>query len=222
MINLVDLNDVAQYMTAPPQGADPHSVDLQPTLNSMMRCPLPPVNVTPDTTRQFYRGGMLPQIRVMSPPNAATSGAGSGGTSTSGAISSSSSTTVSLTVKQIAITTGILNPNENFSGVVALGKVFELIQMSSSTACRVRLYGTQNALNLDLSRPIDVAPAFGTEQGLILDSVLDSSPFTFALEGISGSSGDAPQSDLIYIAVTNVGSATTPISVTFSYLPFVT
>lgn len=194
-------------------------VDLQPSFNSMMRCPLPPLQVSPDSLRQFYRGGQLPQTRILTPNNIAISGEGESGagnvTATSG------SETVGLLVQQAAITTPIINPNNSFDSTLGLGRVFQLIQVSTSAPARVRLYGTLNALQLDSYRELDVAPAFGTEQGLILDVALDEVPYTFPLEGISGSNYDTVQAPVAYISVTNIGQATTPITVTFSYVPLV-
>jgi hypothetical protein len=38
-----------------------------PGPNPFLRCPLPPVVVTPDSLRQFYRDGMIPQSRIITP-----------------------------------------------------------------------------------------------------------------------------------------------------------
>jgi hypothetical protein len=44
------------------------SVDLEPGRNVYLRCPIPPIwSSTPDTLRQFYRSGAVPQIRLFNP-----------------------------------------------------------------------------------------------------------------------------------------------------------
>jgi len=225
---LVNIQDALKNVQLEPaQRADPHTSDLQPGLNAMMRCPLPPVNITPDSTRQFYRGGMLPQIRVMSPPpNNATGGGISSssedtGSSGSSGSSGGGSTTVSLKLQQLALTTTPLNPNSIFIGSLQLGKVFDIMQISTSASARVRLYGNLRSQTLDAARQIDVPPAFGTEQGLIVDVALDTSPLTFSLEGISGSNYDNPPNNLVYTTVTNIGNTSSPITVTVSYVQLV-
>lgn len=201
--------------------AAPHAEDLQPGLNAMMRCPLPPVSVSPDSLRQYYRGGQLPQTRVMSPPPNIINGALTGGGSGNITANSSSSTVVGLKVQQASITTPSLNSGSKFSGIINLGKVFQLVEISSNGVCEVRLYGTLNALQLDSYRSLDIAPSFGTEQGLIVDVALDQPPFTFPLEGICGSNYDNPSNPLGYISIINIGLATQVFTVTFSYVSLV-
>lgn len=220
LINLDSYIDSGTFSAEPPQRAELEA-DLQPGLNPMMKCPLPPVTVSPDSLRQYYRGGILPQIRVLSPSNPSINGALGG--SSGNVISSSSSTeTIELTVQQTSIVTNILNPGDIFTGIVNLGKVFQLLQISSNVSARIELYNTLNNLQLDTIRALDVAPAFGTTEGIIVDLALDQAPFSFSLEDISGNNGDNPQVSLAYVAITNIGQATTPIVVTLSYVTLVT
>jgi hypothetical protein len=198
-----------------------NAVDLQPSLNSMMKCPLPPVSVSPDSLRQYYRGGQLPQTRVLSPSQPVVNGTPGTSSSNNGSSNSSTTITTTLSVKQTAITTSNLPPNSVFTGILALGKAFQLVQVSSSASARIELYGTNNALQLDSYRGLDVPPPFGSVQGLILDVALDTAPLTFPLEGVMGSNYDNPQKDFAYIAVTNIGAALTPIIVTISYIALV-
>lgn len=73
-------------------------IDLQPGLSSFMRCPLPPIaGVSPDSLRQFYRNGQLPQRRLFSGSGTTGgSGSGGGGGTVISATSSSSSSTVAI------------------------------------------------------------------------------------------------------------------------------
>jgi len=48
------------------QQSSTFSDSLQPGLSPFMRCPLPPVGgVSPDALRQWYRGGVMPQKRLL-------------------------------------------------------------------------------------------------------------------------------------------------------------
>jgi hypothetical protein len=38
-----------------------------PTVNPLLRSPLPPIFVSPDSLRQFFAGGSVPQIRMIPP-----------------------------------------------------------------------------------------------------------------------------------------------------------
>lgn len=37
----------------------------QPGFNPMMRCPMPQITSSPDSLRQFYIGGVVPQTRII-------------------------------------------------------------------------------------------------------------------------------------------------------------
>lgn len=39
--------------------------DNQPTINPMIRCPLPSTTPSPDALRQFYMGNRVPQFRLI-------------------------------------------------------------------------------------------------------------------------------------------------------------
>lgn len=63
---LMDLNNPPEgtHITAPdPKPAEPPSQLLQN--DTFMRCPLPPIwTSNPDSIRQFYVGGRVPQTRI--------------------------------------------------------------------------------------------------------------------------------------------------------------
>lgn len=202
------------------------SGDQQPFYNAMIRCPLPPVSVTPDSLRQFFTGGKVPQVRLLSPPNT-NQGSGINGTTTinqttivqSTSSGSGGGSTVNLAPKTATLTTNVLAPGAKFTGVASVSKSFQLLSLSSTTACRVELYGTASAQSLDISRGVDVAPAAGTIQNLLSDIVLDSNPFSWTFQNRIGCNGDVPQKTAIYVTITNMSSTATAITVSYAYLP---
>lgn len=193
-----------------------------------LRCPLPVVLTgATDSSRQYYRNGVVPQFRWVSPQSvpinssgvtsATTIGGGGGGGSSSGG-SGGGSTTPS-TLQQVSITTPSLSANKQFVSSFLVSPSFQLINLSATKGCRVRLYGTQTAQNGDLGRGLDVPPAAGTTQNLITDFVFDTSPFQWTYQSRTGANGDKPSSSKIYITVTNIETTSSVIVVTLGYVP---
>jgi hypothetical protein len=203
-------------------GPSPGEQDLQPRFNPMIRCPLPPMQVSPDNLRQFYLGGAVPQMRILAPLIAPQ---GSGGTViektsvTSPVTSSSSSSSTSLSAVQRAITTPVLNPGDIFAGSLLLAKSFQLLQVSANSPCRIQLYGTALAQNIDSSRGLDAPPSAGVFQNIISDVALDTSPYQWPYQNRMGANGDSPQTSLIYISITNLDVASDAITVTINFVP---
>jgi hypothetical protein len=199
------------------------SVNLEPTLNPMMKCPLPPISVSPDSLRQYYRGGMFPQKRLFGPSNNLLTGGGTGGTTTQGNTENISvpPAVINLQIKQTAIVTPSLGVGQVLNAVTLLGKAFQIIGMAASSPTRIQLYGSAQARSLDAFRPIDVPPDAGTAQGIICDLVLDTSPLTWQFQNLTGDNGDAPQTNVIYASITNLGPGNQAITATILYLPFV-
>lgn len=196
------------------------SFGLEPGYNSYIRTTLPPINATPDTLRNYYRGGQVPQRRIF-PPAALTSGTGGGGSNTTvvqQTIRPSPNVPTNIS-KSASITTNVLNPNDIFQGSLLMSKAFTLLTVTADSAVRIELYGNLNSQNLDISRGLDVPPDAGTTQNIIMDLVLDSSPFMWQTQGVIGVNADSPQSVLIYITITNVGEASLPVTVTFTFVP---
>src|ERR1022692_3562547 len=143
----------------------PPTLDLQPAKNMFLRCPVPPTNAGPDTLRQFYSGGDIPQRRTFTPPQQQSGGGGgttnvsvAGGTSVSTAITQNVTNQItnqilaSTTARNAAIKTPSLNPNQNYQISVQMAKTITLIRVTVSAAARVRLYSTKAAQTTDLSR----------------------------------------------------------------------
>lgn len=202
--------------------------DLQPTYNTMMRCPLPPIfAATPDSLRQFYVGGKVPQTRLLSVPTGnSTSGGGAGGNSVSdvGFVTNNSSTVInnggtSPLGQQAVLVSATLNPGDRFTGVVNIAKCFQLLGLNASSPARVQIYGTVAARSSDLYRGIDQPLPAGTVQNVVCDIVLDTSPCQWSFQNRCGVNGDSPQNPLAYMTITNIGSATTPITVNIQYVP---
>lgn len=208
----------------PSKGASSHP--LEPTLNPFGRFPLPPMQVSPDSLRQFYQGGQVPQMRFLVPPNNVP-GSNSGTTinntivNSGGSTGGSSSTTInnglSLTA-QFASITPILNPGDTFTGVVSIAKSFELISVTATAAARVELYGTNLAQVIDSGRALDVAPDAGTAQDIITDVALDTFPYSYSWQNRIAHNGDTPQTAFIYISITNIDTVSVGISVTVQYV----
>ena len=197
------------------------SADLQPGRSSTMRCPLPILGqATADALRSFYLKGNVPQVRFLTPEGVNTTG---GTTTTSSTSTTSSSGTSGSGTAIVALTSSITTPalsqNQQFTGVMAFSRSFQLLSVALTSIARVRIYGTASAQSGDLGRGLDVPPAAGTAQNIICDVVLDTLPLVWSFQDRVGANADNPQTTNIYVTVTNINSTTTPITVTFQYVP---
>ena len=113
-------------------------------------------------------------------------------------------------------TTASLTNGSTDQGIVALGKGFFLISISTSTACRVTLYATAAARIADIAsgRAFSTIPTPGS--GIIADflttvpgQTIINTPATL------GFNADNPASTNIYLAVNNTSGATATIAITF-------
>lgn len=225
---------------APPARTAPPSLDLEPGRNDVIRCPLPPLwQASPDSLRQFYVKGAVPQMRIMTPLPATSAAAGAsgqsgavlgtyigalrgGGSGSTGSNGSSGGTGKSggaSTAAQAAITTPVLPPGNKFVGNIAIAKGFQLLRLVAGGACRVQLYGTGTAQSQDLGRALDVPPPAGTAQGIICDVVLDTSPYVWTFQNRMGNNADTPQKATAYLTVTNIGATSSPVAITMQYVP---
>lgn len=195
--------------------------DLQPGLNPMTRCPLPPISASPDSLRTFYSGGVIPQHRVIPPSLPAQVGGGGSVIENVTTESSGSGSTVVVPIKaiQASITTPTLNPNGVFTGVLTISRSFQLLQITASSPARIELYGTATAQNTDLGRALDVPPGAGTFQNIISDVALDTPTYQWPYQNRIGANGDSPQQPLLYITVTNLDVTSDAITVTLLYVP---
>lgn len=196
---------------------------LEPTRDATLRFSapyLPGTFPSSDTLRGYHIGAIIPQWRIPVPAQASAQGASTSTASTT-VISSSSSTTTNNPAKSqtASVMTTVLNPGDHFTGVLTMAKAFVVLQATVSSAARVRLYATNLSQTLDLSRPITQGPGYGTEQGIIGDMVLDTTPVVWQAVNMVGANGDNPQSTTVYVTVDNLAAATEAISVSIVYVP---
>jgi len=213
-------------VTASPQASVPPISDLQPTLNTMLRCALPPVfQAAPDSLRQFYQGGKIPQFRLLSAVTTTISGGSTGGSAqvVNSVVAASGGTVPSaptLVEKQAVITTTVLGPGAQFVGTLPnIGHSFQLLTVASNVAARVQIYGTKFAQTADLSRGLDQAPPAGTTQSIVTDIALDTAPMKWNFQDRIGANGDVPQTTNAYCTITNLSASATTITVTLQYVP---
>jgi hypothetical protein len=190
--------------------------------NPFLRCPLPPISVTPDSLRQFYQGGLVPQDRIMTPSTLTQFSGVSGGTtniiSSSTSVTNTTTTTVG-TVVSASVTTPVLAVAQTYAMTIPTSTVFVPLTVTVSGAARVELYGTRAAQTGDLFRPNTTTPGPGTEQAILLDVTVDSSPFTWVVTPtLPASNSDTPRQPLSYISVTNIAGLTQAITVSVQYL----
>lgn len=221
-------SNLAGYVpvTASPQASLPPVQGLEPTLNTMIRCPLPPIfQSNPDSLRQYYQGGKVPQNRLLSAVTATISSGGGSGNAEVANVSVSQSTNVVpppavIVAKQAVITTTVLGPGAQFVGTLPnIGRTYQLISVASSVAARVQVYGTALSQTADLSRALDQPPAAGSTQNIITDVALDSLPFSWTFQDRVGNNGDVPQNPTSYMTITNLSAAAVAITVTLNYVP---
>jgi hypothetical protein len=209
----------------PPISPASTNPSLEPGFPRNMRCPVPPTSFTPDSSKQFYRGGLIPQFRAFAPSplsNALTSQTGSTTTSSS---TSSTTTNIStgLTIKSASVTTPVLNPGAYYFATVSLSKAWVLQSVSMSGAARARIYATQAAQTSDALRPDSMALNFETTSGIFCDVTLDFPPFTWIMTPTpNGANGDFPQTANAYVTVNNVAQTSSAITVAFQYVALTT
>jgi hypothetical protein len=87
----------------------------------------------------------------------------------------------------------------------------------------VRLYGSATARQLDAGRQIDAPAPAEVTQGMIIDTVLDTSPFLWLCQNIMGSNQDTNQVQQIYLNALNINPETqSGVQITLCYVPLET
>lgn len=205
-----------------PAPAPAVNTSLEPTFNSFLRCPLPPVAFTPDSSRSFYKGGSIPQSRLLTPTTLSASPTGAGAAAT--VVASTSTTTNTKVVTPVAtnasLTTPVLDSGEAFFGVLTMSKTFDLLQITTSAMARVRFYATASEQAQDVGRDADTALPAGTSQDIIADVTLDTDPMLWMFTPIpTGTNGDNPRSNAVYCTVENVDVSSVAITASVLYLP---
>ncbi len=197
---------------------------LEPVINSMLRCPLPPMQVSPDNLRQFYLNGQVPQIRLLTPSTNTVRASSGGSVITNNRVTqivSGGSSSSSLAVKSVSVTTPSLNSGDNFQTAAMVAKAYQLLSVSASGPCEVRLYGSVSEQVTDSARGLDVPVAAGVGQNIVSDVALDSVPYVWYYQNRVGANADTPQSNLLYITVINLDEVSDVISVVLQYVGMV-
>lgn len=212
---------VSDFPRAP---ASPTNLD--PGYSTFIRCPLPPIwSATPDSLRQFYRNTNVPQNRLFNPTPAPIVTGGVSSVTSIGVISTtgggSSSGGSSTIVTQASVKTPSVGPGNRFTGTINMSRVFQLIAVTSSSPCRIELYGTALAQSGDMGRQLDTPPPAGSTQNIITDVVLDTAPLAWTFQDRGGANADIPQTNTVYISVTNLDVTSDIITVTITYAALV-
>jgi hypothetical protein len=197
-----------------------------PPRNVVQICSLPYLpGIFPSTNNiiDFYAGGKIPQFRAPIAPIAPSQGSATTTTfaTTTTATSSSSTTTTNNPAKatSASLTTPVLAPGTAFQGTILLAKTSLLYSLAVNVPCRVELYSTMSAQTNDFSRPLGTPVGLGTNQGIISDVEMDTAPAIWYYQDTNGSNEDTPQSNVIYVTVTNLGLASTATTITITYIP---
>jgi hypothetical protein len=217
----IDLSNYTSVPAPPPAESMP-TQGLLPTRNPMMRFAspyLPGIFPSSDNLIGYHIGGKAPQYRIPVPAQAPAQGAGSTSTSSVVVTSSSSTTNNPATSQTVSISTATISPGATYTGIITMAKAFVLLTLSLSAAARIELYGTLNAQTADLHRPPTIGPGFGVEQGIITDIVLDTAPYVWQAVNVIGANADTPQTQNIYISVTNLSAASQAYVVSIQYVP---
>jgi hypothetical protein len=193
--------------------------------NPNIRCPLPPVGADPDSLRQF-EGKDSPKFRVLPllPQTGGTTTVNeSGGATSGGSSGGSSSGSINIVAKTASATFVSIAGNSSAQTTVVLSQSFQILSITANQGCCIRLYGSIAARTTDTGRGVDSPAPAETTQGLIIDVVLDTSPFVWQPQNIIGANGDSVQSKNVYITVINPGAAAiNGLLVTISYVPLET
>jgi hypothetical protein len=207
----------------PPPFVNPDSI-YSVRSNVNLRSPAPPINVSPDNLRQYYRGGQVPQARILSPPTLANQAATTSTVKTTTVSTGSTSTTtsgVSPAGQTVGITTPALNVGQIYTTVVQIAKSFIIQKIGVNAPSRVELYETAAQQAADMPRSMAIPVPIGTKHGIICDMQLaQPSELSWICSPVfDGSNADSPQSTSVYITVTNIGAFATAIAITFSFVP---
>ena len=218
----VDVSGYTRMAQSPiPPAQHPENLLVQRSADQVCSLPyLPGTFPSTDSITGFGLAGKIPQWRA---PLPAISNSGSGTTTnTSTVVSSSSSTTTNNppVAQTASIAVPSLNPGQTFVGTVLMAKSFLLQTVSASAPVRVELYATAAARSSDSARLSTVPPGYGNEQGLIADLSFPTAPIVWlGCPAIIGFNADAPQTNVIYVTITNLGVGSETPSISMTYVP---
>jgi hypothetical protein len=207
-----------------------------------IRCPAPPILLgsNPDSLRQYYQGGGIPQFRFLNIQGNNGNGKGNtvinqfgtavGGGSGSSTIKPSPTPTPippkptpvpvpTNSIASVTFTTSPLAPSGTYQTQLIVKKCAQIVSAVCSSAARVRLYGSAIEQAGDIIRDVDSPPPAGTALNIVTDVALDVAPFIWFYQNRVFTNGENPQRDTMYATIDNLGASTFAITVTLNYLP---
>jgi hypothetical protein len=196
-------------------------------VNPWIRSPLPPINATVDTLRQFNDGNQqIPQRRLLPIP-APSLGAGTGttvnNTTVTGTSSGASAGSTGLTTVTLSYTSPFLNVGAAATQALNIdSKSYQLVSMTANGACEVRIYGSSVAQTADFNRAAYDPLAAELNNNLVTDVILDTAPYVWNWQNRCGANQDNPQANIAYLTVFNTGSIPQALQISFVVLPLET
>lgn len=193
--------------------------------NPYIRTTLPPMNVGPDTLRQFNENGKTPTRRVIPLPVSTAVGGGNVTNNTTviqqGSSGGGGSSTPKLVSASVNVNSPTLLPGQTYQQTVQMAKSFQLLQVTSSQPVEIRIYADSLTQAADLVRITDHAVPFEIVAGLITDVVFDTTPFQWNWQNRMGANADASQSTNIYVTVINPSqvAGALPATTAITFLP---
>jgi len=221
------LGQLAGYMPyqapAPPPIPPSSTIPVKGT-NRNLRSPLPQFASSFDSTRQFNEVGITPRFRLMPLPNNPSGGGSTVNISQVTASSSSGGTSSanSLPAKTVVVATPVINSGDQFTTIATMARSFQLLNVTASLPCGVRLYGSAAAQSLDTLRAVDAPVAAEVGQDIITDVVFDTSPFSWDWQNRLGANSDTSQSTTIYVTIVNTQALAQAVSLVIRFVPLQT
>jgi hypothetical protein len=220
----VDVSGYHREASPEPPAASEPTRALLPIRDVVQRSPVPTIPGTfpsQDALRSYHLGGLIPQTRAPMPAPASAQGAGA--TSTTSIVATSTSSTITNnppTATSVTVSTPPLGTGSTYQSTVTMAKAFQLQKVATATPVRVELYKTAAAQAADIFRASTTPVGLGTEQGIITDIYLDTTPVVWDVTpDVTGHNGDSPATSTIYITITNLGTAGSVAMVTLTYVP---
>lgn len=201
----------------------PGGLENRININANRRFILPPFGADTDSVRQFLEdGNPNPKIRVWPVPPASnlTTIINNAASSASSDSSSSSSTSSGIAIKTATLNTGLIDVASSFVGSVAIAKSFQLISLTSTEACEIRMYGTDVVQSFDLARLTDDPVPAEIIPNIITDVIFDTLPYSWQFQSIVAANQSTPQTTTIYVTVINTtDSVLTNVTVNIGFVP---
>jgi len=100
-------------------------------------------------------------------------------------------------------------------------KSFALLSVAGDRSCRVQLYSTAAARDVDANRPVNMPPDSETQNGIICDMLLSAggAETWVCAPPLLGSNADTTPAQTIYYRITNNSGSTSSVTATLSIVP---